>query len=62
MTLEEIKVFAQQIIDDNEKEVMRWKSGEKGLMKFLSDQVVIKTSYKAHPKLAIIALNDLMKD
>ena len=60
MTLPEIKKIAKQVIDDNPLEVTRWKNGEKGHMKHLMNQVVIKSSHKAHPKMAVVALNDLL--
>lgn len=61
MTNEEITILAEQVIKDNPREALRWKNGERGLMKLLSDKVVVQSSYKAHPKLAISILNKLLK-
>lgn len=58
----EIEVFVQKVLDDNHKEVERYRSGDNKLIGFFVGQVMKLTKGKANPKLVNDAIRKLIQD
>jgi len=58
----EIEAVVQKVLDDNPKEVERYRSGDNKLIGFFVGQVMKLTKGKANPKLVNDAIRKLIQD
>jgi len=58
----EIEAVVQKVVDDNPKEVVRYRSGDNKLIGFFVGQVMKLTKGKANPKLVNDAIRKLIQD